>query len=267
MQRPVITLITDFGLTDEYVGAVKGVILSQNSNIQIVDICHTVPPQDIATAARLLARSFHYFPPATVHLVVVDPGVGSKRSILAIRGGDQYFVGPDNGIFTPIFEHYSSLSVHRVNQPELFLQPLSNTFHGRDIMAPVAAQLASGLTLGRVGPKINSMKCARIASLAPMHTDGKLHGVITHIDSFGNLATNIARSDIDQLKVGDKISIRIGDTVIATLSNSYADGAHGTPLALFDSQGYLEIGVYMGDAAQTLKVATGAAITVSAAGV
>jgi S-adenosylmethionine hydrolase len=265
MQRPIITLISDFGLADEYVGVLKGVILSRNSNIQTVDICHTVPPQDIAAAARLLERSFRYFPPATVHLVIVDPGVGSSRSILAIDDGNQYFVGPDNGVFTPVLEQCTSLTVYRVTRPEHFLQPLSNTFHGRDIMAPVAAHLASGLAIDRLGPEMDSMECTRIARLSPVHIGGTVRGVVAHIDRFGNLATNIGKSDIAQLKVGDRVCLRIGDTLIAHLSNSYADGDEGAILALFDSQGYLEIGVNMGNAAQTLDVAIGAAVTVRGA--
>ena len=266
MQRPVITLITDFGLTDEYVGALKGVILSRSSNIEIVDICHTIPPQDITAASRLLARSFHYFPPATVHLVIVDPGVGSKRSILAIAAGDQYFVGPDNGVLSPVLEHYSSAAVHRVTESELFLQPVSNTFHGRDIMAPVAAHLAVGLAIDRVGPKMDSNKCTRIERVSPVYNAGKLHGVITHIDSFGNLATNIGRSDIAQYRGGETIEIHIGDRIITTLSSAYADGPQGALLALFDSQGYLEIGVNMGNAAQALNITTGTDITITGVG-
>lgn len=266
MQRPVITLITDFGLTDEYVGVLKGVILSRNSNIEIVDISHTIPAQDIAAASRLLARSFPYFPPTTVHLVIVDPGVGSNRSILAIAAGGQYFIGPDNGVLSPVFKQYSSMAVHRIDKSDLFLQPVSSTFHGRDIMAPVAAHLAGGLAIDKVGLKLNVDECTRIERISPVHDGGKLHGVIIHVDRFGNLATNIARSDVDRYADGENVEIHIGDTIITTLSNSYADGHQGAPLALFDSQGYLEIGVNMGNAAQVLKITVGTAVTITGAG-
>ncbi|MFW2368284.1 MAG: SAM hydrolase/SAM-dependent halogenase family protein [Desulforhopalus sp.] len=257
MQRPVITLITDFGQADEYVGVVKGVILSHNSHIQTVDISHRIPPQDIVAAAHLLARSFPYFPPATVHLVIVDPGVGSTRPLLAITAGDQYFIGPDNGVFTPIFDHYSSLSVYRVEEADLFLHPVSNTFHGRDIMAPVAARLASGFAIEKVGTEIDSKECTRTANIAPVYSEEKLYGQVTHVDSFGNLTTNISRADIKRFGGGEKISVHIGNTAIASISDSYAHGTRGTVVALIDSQGFLEIAVNMGSGAQSLGVSTG----------
>lgn len=263
MQRPVITLISDFGLADEYVGVLKGVILSHNSNIQTIDISHTIPPQDIAAAARLLARSFLFFPPATVHLVIVDPEVGSTRSILAITAGDQYFIGPDNGVFTPVFDHYSSLSIYRIDQADLFRQPVSNTFHGRDIMAPVAARLASGFAIEKVGPEVESEKCSRIATILPVYSKGKLQGLVTHVDSFGNLTTNISKADIARFGGGEKITVRIGNTVIAAISTSYAHGTRGAAIALFDSQDFLEIAINKGSGAQSLGVSIGTAVTLS----
>ncbi|MGW8194463.1 MAG: SAM hydrolase/SAM-dependent halogenase family protein [Desulforhopalus sp.] len=262
MARPIITLTTDFGLDDEYVGVMKGVILRHCPDIRMVDICHNVPPQDILTASHLLFRSFPYFPPSTVHLVVVDPGVGSKRAILAMSAGEHLFVGPDNGVFTPILAQYRPLSVHRVSQSALFLHPVSDTFHGRDIMAPVAAHLATGLTIDRVGPAVTTEDCVVAPIPSPEHAEGELQGIVTHIDRFGNLATNITRRAVENFAAGGAVAIRIGNTVIRDFSASYAGLQPGTCMALFDSQNCLEIAVNQDSAARTLNIAAGAKVVI-----
>ena len=144
-----ITLTTDFGYQDEYVGVMKGVILSLNKRIPIVDLTHNIPPQDISQAAKIVSDNYKYFPVGTVHVAIVDPGVGSQRRILAIKADGQIFIGPDKGIFTPLLVNHNSLEIYSVENKKLFREDVSNTFHGRDIMAPVAAWLASGLSITR----------------------------------------------------------------------------------------------------------------------
>ncbi len=263
LKRPIVTLITDFGLTDEYVGVIKGVILSHDENIRIVDITHLVPAQDIRTASHLLARSYAFFPSGTVHLAIVDPGVGSERPILAIDSGSHFFVGPDNGIFTPILKTVRHLSIHRVTEPELFLKNVSNTFHGRDIMAPVAAQLAMGLAVDKVGARIDPEDCLLNGPGPCSVIDGVLQGEITHTDRFGNLCTNISRWDVEQFSGGKKITIQVGENLtctVETFCSSYADQVKKAPLALYDSHDFLEIAVNMGNASQQLGASTGSRI-------
>jgi S-adenosylmethionine hydrolase len=158
----VITLTTDFGYQDEYVGVMKGTILSLNKQIPIVDLVHNVPPQDIGRAARVISTNYKYFPRRTVHLGIVDPGVGSQRRILAIQVDNHIFVGPDNGIFTPLLLQRDDPQVYVVENKKLSRNYISNTFHGRDIMAPVAAWLASGLLITQVGEQIPLTSCTII---------------------------------------------------------------------------------------------------------
>jgi len=264
-ENPIVTLITDFGLTDEYVGVLKGVILGYNSRIRLVDICHLVPPQDKRTAAHLLARSYAFFPGGSVHLVVVDPGVGTNRQILALQADDHFFVGPDNGIFSPILKAAHYLAIYRVTASELFLPKVSNTFHGRDIMAPVAAQLASGLPIDRVGPKINPEDCRLEGPGSSLVVGGVLRGEITHIDGFGNLTTNINREDVRKFAGGREIVVRLADDdqlIFESICSSYGDQKGKILLALYDSHGYLEIAENMGNAARRLHSSIGSAVTV-----
>lgn len=257
---PVVTLITDFGLTDEYVGVVKGVILCHNPAIRIVDISHLVPPQDISSASHLLARSYGYFPPGSVHLVIVDPGVGSDRPLLAIHAGAYFFVGPDNGIFTPILNGVRPPAVHRITASDLFLPRISSTFHGRDIMAPVAAQLATGLPIARVGPPVLAEDCLLNGPGTCAVIDDVLHGEITHVDRFGNLCTNISRSDVEGFAGGQKLSVQIdedAELLDVPLASSYVGQEKNTLLALYDSHDFLEIAVNRGNAAQRLQAAAG----------
>jgi len=265
VENPIVTLITDFGLTDEYVGVLKGVILSCNANIRLVDICHLVPPQDRTTATHLLTRSYSFFPCGSVHLVVVDPGVGTDRPILALQADGHFFVGPDNGIFTPILKNAHSLAVYRVTASELFLARMSSTFHGRDIMAPVAAQLANGLPIDRVGPRIAPEDCRLEGPHPCSEIGGVLQGEITHIDRFGNLCTNIYREDVQRFAHGKAIVVQMVEDdqlIIDSVCASYAEQTYKKIVALFDSHGYLEIAENMGSAAKRLKSAIGSTVSV-----
>jgi len=260
---PLVTLITDFGLTDEYVGVVKGVIHCHNPALRIVDISHLIPPQNISSASHLLTRSYSYFPPGSVHLVIVDPGVGSDRPLLAIHSAGYFFVGPDNGIFTPILNGAKPPVVHRITEADLFLPTVSATFHGRDIMAPVAAQLATGLPIGRVGPPVLPQDCLLSGPGPCAVIDDVLHGEITHVDRFGNLCTNISRSDVQELAGGQVLSVQIGQEAkllhIPLVSSYVGQGKNGL-LALYDSHNFLEIAVNRGNAAQRLQAATGSKV-------
>ncbi|MGB3225145.1 MAG: SAM-dependent chlorinase/fluorinase [Desulforhopalus sp.] len=259
-----MTLITDFGLTDEYVGVIKGVILSYNPGIHIIDISHQIPPQNIQTASHLLARSYSYFPPCTVHLAIVDPGVGSDRSILAIKKDSHYFVGPDNGIFTPIIKSAGVLSIYRVTESNLFLSKVSNTFHGRDIMAPVAARLASGFDIENVGPRINAGDCFLSESASCSISDDVLHGEVTHVDTFGNVCTNISRSDVERFSKGRKVIIKTSaplEETVETFCSSYTGQAENALLALYDSHDFLEIAENKGNASQRLKLSAGSKVS------
>ena len=260
---PIVTLLTDFGLRDEYVSVMKGVILKHAREAQIVDISHLIHPQDIGTAAHILARSYRYFPEQSIHLVIVDPGVGSDRAILAVAADGHYFVGPDNGIFTFLFDGTKDLTIHRINISSLRVSTISSTFHGRDIMAPVAGQLAIGLDISELGPQIDAGKCHRLALPVCTRLAGTLHGEIIHIDTFGNLCTNIRKQDIEDFSPYDKISIQVANNLIVPLLASYPAQEKGKALALFDSHDYLEIAVCQGNAAQKLHLELGAKITVS----
>ncbi len=254
---PIITLITDFGLRDEYVGVVKGVILCHARDARIVDISHLVPPQAIGTASHLLARSFGYFPPATVHLVIVDPGVGSDRAILAIAADSHYFVGPDNGVFTPILDHAASLSVYRVDTAAPMFKNISATFHGRDIMAPIAGQLAAGLAIANLGPGVSKNHCQHLLHPACSRIGSTLQGEIVHIDVFGNLCTNISREAVESFAAGRAILVQVGDGFLLPLDRSYASQIKGAALALYDSHDFLEIAINQGNAALILQLAVG----------
>jgi hypothetical protein len=195
--------------------------------------------------------------------VIVDPGVGSPRSLLAIYLDDHFFVGPDNGIFTPLMSAGHAPAIHRITESNLFLKKISNTFHGRDILAPVAARLATGLPIDRVGPRIRPEDCQLSDSRACSIIDGVLRGEITHIDRFGNLCTNISRNDVEGFRGNKKLSIQLeedGELPVDTVGSSYAGQGENTLLALYDSHDFLEIAENQGNAAQRLRSSIGSRV-------
>lgn len=253
---PVITLLTDFGTVDYYVGAVKGAILSTNPLAVIADITHEIPPQDLEAAAFTLLASYRTFPAGTIHVVVVDPGVGSARRPIILSAGKQFFVGPDNGIFTYIYDREPSHEAFHITAAEYFRHPPSSTFHGRDVFAPVAAALSNGARPQQFGPLINDE--VRLAkSLNPVvQKDGSVEGRVIHIDRFGNCITNITPDFLDSEKQATLLLKRI---VIRTFRDFYSDDA-GSPSELFaiwGSAGFLEISVNGGSAADVLRVKRG----------
>lgn len=244
---PLVTLTTDFGAGDYYVGAMKGVILRIVPEAQLIDISHQIPPQDILAAAFVLRHAAREFPPDTVHLAVVDPGVGSQRRPLALRADNQLWVGPDNGLFSFVLDQSAS-QIHHINRDDLCAPHQSNTFHGRDIFAPIAAHLCGGLNLAEVGPPISDPIC--LTETIAHKTSEQIKGQIIHIDHFGNLVTNIAATDIKPW--GHALHIRLGAHTLVGLSPTYAAVEPGAPLALIGSANLLEISVNGGSAALQL---------------
>lgn len=262
---PAISLTTDFGTRDEYVAVMKAVLLSRLSasgiTVQLIDISHEVPAQDVRGAAFLFGRAYRFFPIGTVHLVVVDPGVGSDRRIIAIDYEQQLFVGPDNGVFTTVLDHAkfgtAPARAHEITNSELFLPRLSSTFHGRDIMAPVAASLASGMKLSRVGNEIDITSCTTLPRPHKALAADEALGEIVHIDRFGNLCTNLSMDDLQSLLEKGQPVITVGSTTVDGLSQSYADSSPATLLAHFDSHFQLEIAVRDGSAKELLQACVG----------
>jgi S-adenosylmethionine hydrolase len=263
--RPVITLTTDFGLRDEYVGVVKGVLLSTCGDAVIVDLTHDIEPQDVVAAAMTIGASFRFFPKGTVHMVVIDPEVGSDRRILAVRAEDHLFIAPDNGVLTPILTEDTFEDAFHVNNRDLFAKTVSYSFHGRDIMAPVAARLACGLDISLVGPRLRMQQCRKIPLPAALYANGNIIGEIIHIDHFGNLRTSITTEDFTKIPCGTKKEISIGPHTIDCINTTYADSGLGTLIALFDSRNHLEIAINSGNAARKLGCRVGDKVIVSRA--
>ncbi len=266
----IITLTTDFGLADGYVAAMKGVVLGINPEARLVDICHSVRPQNVSQAAFVLSTVYEFFPQRTIHLVVVDPGVGTGRRAIILRTPKADFVAPDNGVLSYVIRQ-SSVKPVDINQLELgpglesvaitnsqfWRSPVSATFHGRDIFAPVAAHLSLGLPLADFGESITSLMVLPLPHpyQAP---DGTLVGHVRHIDNFGNLITNIKGSDLPQK--AQTLAIEVGNKVIPGLSLTYGTGEE--LLALIGSSGYLEISLKEGDASHFLKAEVGAEVKI-----
>lgn len=259
--RPIVTLTTDFGTDDSYVGVMKGVILSICPDAQLVDISHAIPPQDIAAAARMLPSYVPYFPAHTVHLVVVDPGVGSARQPLAWASPGGQFVGPDNGVFSPLWiqqrEQWPADEVRAVvlEEPRFRLAQVSTTFHGRDIFAPAAAHLAAGVLLDELGPSLETPVPLALP-LPTWEADGKrLEGRIVSIDHFGNCISNVTAAHLHRLGPLNSLVVRVAGKQLPVVQ-TYADVAPGKPLALLGSDGELEISLRNGSASQTLGITT-----------
>ncbi|MHC4993722.1 MAG: SAM hydrolase/SAM-dependent halogenase family protein [Planctomycetota bacterium] len=259
--QAVITLLTDFGLTDVYVGAMKGVILSRCPGAVIVDLTHAVEPGNLHAAAHLLGVAWRHFPKGTVHTVVVDPGVGSDRRILAARLYGQIMLAPDNGVLSRVFEDCEPDIVVSVENEAMFLQPVSNTFHGRDIFAPVAAALAGGAPLDQLGPTVD--RWVHLPRLDPRRLDdGRLEGQVVHIDSFGNLITNFESTDVPATPC-----VSIQGVEIAGLCTSYAEVDTGQALAIIGSGGRLEISINEGHAADRFNANVGTPVCLGRAAV
>ena len=252
---PIITLLTDFGLKDPYVASMKGVVLSINPQCTLIDITHQVSPHDIKEGAFTLAQTYSTFPKGTIHLAVVDPGVGSARKPVLLVTKNYFFVGPDNGLFTLALKREKLKKVIALCKMEFFLPTVSSTFHGRDVFAPVAASLSLGVKPESFGPSIKSWH--HIPFPKPAVKQGKLIGEIVHVDAFGNLVSNIDRKSLHQFSKDYSFNIRIGRRNISGLKKGYWEGKRNEPMALFGSAGFLEISIREENAQKTLKVKKG----------
>ena len=257
MTRPILTLTTDFGLADHFAGTMKGVILGICPAAQIVDISHGVTPFEIAEGAYLIAQAWRYFPKKTVHVVVVDPGVGTARRPLLVEAGGQYFLGPDNGVLSMVYLHEKCKVRHIANQ-KYFLHPVSRTFHGRDIFAPVAAHLAAGVPPSRIGKLVRDYLKPEFEK---PHRAGKRTwiGRILKIDRFGNIVTNFHVSEFSDLEMRG-FTMALGPREVTVLARSYAECAAGELSLILGSSGYYEVSLREGSAAKQVKCEPGAAI-------
>lgn len=257
----LITLTTDFGLDDPFVAMMKGVILRHCPQARLVDICHTIPPQNIGAASHILFEAAPYFPGATVHMAVVDPGVGTSRRIICIKACHQLFLAPDNGLLSPFFKQ-ADHAFHLTNN-ELFLEPVSATFHGRDIFAPVAAALAGGLDPCQLGPPVALSDLVRMELVEEPNMDSQqISGQCLRADHFGNMATNISKKDLDSfLGPAETPIIHLADTTIKGLSHTY-DLGQGRAIALINSSGHLEISLPFGNAVKEMNLLPGSPVVV-----
>ena len=259
---PVVTLTTDFGLHDAYVGVMKGVILCISPQAVVVDICHNLPPQNVLAGSLMLAAAWRYFPVGSIHVAVVDPGVGTARRPLAVAHAGHYFVGPDNGLLSLAWQApRSSAEVKAVHltHPEFWLPAPSPTFNGRDIFAPVAAHLANGRALASLGDSIAPSDLVRISLPAVERNGDDVTCTIIHVDHFGNLITNL-EAGVLHTRAG--VIVTVAGREVSSLSSTYADGAPGEVVALVGSSGYVEIAVVNGSAAQVLGIGAGARVHV-----
>jgi S-adenosylmethionine hydrolase len=255
----IVTLLTDFGTSDAYVGIMKGVVLGIHPRAQLVDITHAVPPQAVRLGALLLRSAVDYFPDGTVHLAVVDPGVGSARDPVVVVTARAVLVGPDNGLLTPSAAALGVRAVHRLEREKFFRRPVSHTFHGRDIFAPVAASLAAGTPPASFGSQRPALQPLDLPE--PRIADGTVQGEVVYVDRFGNLITNIGATTVHAFRP-QRLSVRIADTMISPLASSYAAAAPGAPLALIGSWGMLEVAVRDGNAAEQLRAGIATRVTV-----
>jgi len=247
---PLITLLTDFGTADGYAAAMRGVIASRLAAAIVDDASHDVAFGDALAASLALARYWDVYPPGTVHVVVVDPGVGSARRPIAVQSAGRLGVGPDTGVLEPMLRQASA--VHQITDTRLFMQPVSATFHGRDLFAPVAAYLATGASIGRLGPRIED--AVRLAVESVVREGDVLAGRVIHVDHFGNLITNV------QADAGAAFDVEIEGRPVGNWGRTYADVASGEVLGLIGSAGYVEIAMRDGSAARMLGLRQGAKV-------
>lgn len=252
----IITLTTDFGMTAPFVGIMKGVILQANPDCRIVDLSHNVATHDITEASRVLQAAFPYFPEATVHVAVIDPGVGSSRHIICLQHKKQFLLAPDNGTLTPFFHDVDA--AYTVKNSSLFLKNPSSTFQGRDIFAPVAGLLSMNFPLELLGAPIDIEDLVQLNLPIPVIHNNTISGECTNIDRFGNIASNITKQQIQTFSPNPtNIIITINDLTISGLSSHYAEGDQTCPIGLINSQNYLEISLFKKNCAEEMNLSIG----------
>jgi len=268
MENSCISLITDFGLKDEYVGVMKGVIALKNPCVKVIDITHYIDPQNILQAAYTLLFSYSYFPKHTVHVIVVDPGVGSDRKIVAVKADDYFFLAPDNGVLSFILNEFLCTTIV-VNRSEFFLPGVSNSFHGRDIFAPVSAHIAKYQQIEDLGDEISPKELIKLHNTGPYIDKGQIIGQFVMSDRFGNLISNISFNDLKKFKAADSfdimntINIKFKDKKIVGIVNHYEQVKKKSMLAIIGSKGLLEISINCGNAKHDLNVEIGSKIYIS----
>jgi S-adenosyl-L-methionine hydrolase (adenosine-forming) len=260
MARPIVALLTDFGLTDHYVGAMKGVLLGICPDAALVDLTHDIPPHDVLTGAIELAAAWRFFPPGTIFLVVVDPGVGSGRRGLAAEAGDHRFVAPDNGVLTCVLNDIKPKRVVELTERRYARPTVSRTFEGRDRFAPAAGWLAKGVDLAALGRPLASL--VRLDVPVPQVAGNCLAGEVLRVDRFGNLVTNIDRRGFDHFRGGSALRIEAGGNPVERLVSTYADAPAGAVCALFGSTDHLEIACNGESAQKRLGLGRGAPVRV-----
>ena len=258
---PVITLLTDFGTADYFTGALKGVVLSLNSSAVIADITHEIPSHDVEAAAFILLASYRSFPDKTIHVAVVDPGVGSSRRPILVSGGGQFFVGPDNGIFSYIYESEPVHQTIHLTEEQYFRHPVSATFHGRDIFAPVAAALSKGINPTSFGTVVTDE--VRLEPLRPGIKGSKVLGRILHIDRFGNCITNINHENLSKEKEPMARLLVNGKTIKRFKTFFEEERERENIFAIWGSAGFLEIAASNRSAAELLNAKRGQAVTLT----
>jgi S-adenosylmethionine hydrolase len=260
----IVTLLTDFGVADYFVGAMKGAVLSVNPRAQVVDITHEIPAHDIEAAAFTLLAAYASFPEGTVHVAVVDPGVGSERRPVVVAADGHFFVGPDNGVFGYVCERAGGAGVFHATETKYFRPSVSTTFHGRDVFAPLAGALSLGVAPPALGPPITDYE--RLAFPAPRRLpDGVLEGSVIHVDRFGNCVTNLTPGDLGGLEGAADFSLRVGGHEIRAFRRFFAEAqgeGGGEPFVIHGSAGLLEIAVNLGSAARLLGLRRGQRVRV-----
>ncbi len=255
---PLITLTTDFGYQDYYVSAMKAQILSVGRNLHLIDISHAIPPQDIMAGAWVIRNAAYLFPKGSIHVCVIDPGVGGCRKPVLIESEGHFFIGPDNGLFSLVTSN-REFTAWQITNRRFMNAAVSNTFHGRDVFAPAAAHLASGAAPAEFGPELDEIVTYRWAD--PIHDSEGIQGWILHIDHYGNLITNIPAELIEPHR-DESVKIYAGTTILRGINSTYTDVETGEPVALIGSSGMLEISVNQGRAEELLNIRKGAAVSV-----
>lgn len=259
--RNLITLTTDFGGGSPYVAAMKGVILSIRADAVVVDLTHTIPPQDVRQGAWVLDEVCERFPPGTIHVAVVDPGVGTARRLVYAQLGQHHYLAPDNGLLGRLAERQPPSTIRAVTEPAYWQSEVSRTFHGRDILAPVAARLSLGLAPEMLGPPVDRL--VQLPWPQVRILPGKIEGTVSSIDSFGNLITDIKAEMLAGAPRGEEVRIECDEHETLGIHNTYADQPPMTLMALIGSSGHLELAIVNDSAAEMLGIRRGAKVTVS----